>query len=110
MFHRHFPSAAKHQSLDDMPADSQCCDAAGSYGVSVRYLALLRGVNVGGKTLIKMADLRKCVEGLGFDGVSTYIASGNVLFESGERDAANLATKIERAIEQQFGLPVKVIV
>jgi uncharacterized protein (DUF1697 family) len=76
----------------------------------VRYIALLRGINVGGKTLIKMADLRTCVEALGLDDVSTYIASGNILFEAGERDAAALETKIERAIEQQFGLPVKVVV
>ena len=85
-------------------------DAADSYGLSVRYVALLRGINVGGKTLIKMADLRECVEGLGFDDVSTYIASGNVLFESGERDAATLETKIEHAIQRRFRLRVKVIV
>jgi uncharacterized protein (DUF1697 family) len=65
---------------------------------------------VGGKTLIKMADLKKCVEGLGFNDVSTYIASGNVLFESGERDATILETKIERAIQQRFRLRVKVVV
>ena len=65
--------------------------------VVVRYVALLRGINVGGKTLIKMAELRACVEALGLDDVSTYIASGNVLFESGERDAAKLETTIERA-------------
>jgi uncharacterized protein (DUF1697 family) len=76
----------------------------------VRYVALLRGINVGGKTLIRMADLKGCVEGLGFDDVSTFIASGNVLFESSERDAAKLETKIERALEKQFGLPVKVVV
>jgi uncharacterized protein (DUF1697 family) len=76
----------------------------------VRYIALLRGINVGGKTLIKMADLKACVEELGLDDVSTYIASGNVLFESGERDVARLETKIERAIEQRFKLPVKVVV
>ncbi len=76
----------------------------------MRYVALLRGINVGGKTLIKMADLKACVEELGFADVSTYIASGNVLFESGERDAAMLETKIERAIEQRFRLPVKVVV
>src|SRR3954463_13834250 len=51
---------------------------------SMRYLALLRGVNVGGRTLIKMAALRACFEGLGFDRVSTYIASGNVLFDTAE--------------------------
>jgi uncharacterized protein (DUF1697 family) len=76
----------------------------------VRYLALLRGINVGGKTLIKMADLKTCIEALGFDDVSTYIASGNVLFESGERNAAKLETKIERAIEKRFRLPVKVVI
>lgn len=76
----------------------------------VRYVALLRGINVGGKTLVKMADLKTCVEGLGFDNVSTYIASGNVLFEQAERDSAKLETKIERAIEKRFRLAVKVVV
>jgi uncharacterized protein (DUF1697 family) len=76
----------------------------------VRYVALLRGINVGGKTLIKMADLKTCIEELGLDEVSTYIASGNLLFESAERSAAKLETKIERAIEARFALPVKVVV
>jgi uncharacterized protein (DUF1697 family) len=76
----------------------------------VRYLALLRGINVGGRTLVKMADLKTCFVNLGFDDVSTYIASGNVLFESDEDDDAELATTIEAAIEQRFELPVKVVV
>jgi uncharacterized protein (DUF1697 family) len=76
----------------------------------VRYVALLRGINVGGRTLVKMADLKACFEQLGFEDVSTYIASGNVLFESDEDDAAGLATTIEDAIEQRFELPVKVVV
>jgi uncharacterized protein (DUF1697 family) len=76
----------------------------------VRYVALLRGINVGGKTLIKMADLRTCAEELGLDAVSTFIASGNLLFESAERSAAKLETKIERAVEKRFELPVKVVV
>jgi uncharacterized protein (DUF1697 family) len=75
----------------------------------MRYVALLRGINVGGKTLIKMADLKTCVEALGLDDVSTYIASGNVLFEA-RRDPARLETEIARAIEQKFGLPVRVVV
>jgi uncharacterized protein (DUF1697 family) len=70
----------------------------------------LRGINVGGKTLIKMADLRTCAEELGLDGVTTFIASGNLLFESAERSAAKLETKVERAIEERFALPVKVVV
>jgi Protein of unknown function (DUF1697) len=76
----------------------------------VRYVALLRGINVGGRTLVKMADLKNCFENLGFDEVSTYIASGNVLFESDEGATADLATTIEGAIEQRFELPVKVVV
>jgi uncharacterized protein (DUF1697 family) len=74
----------------------------------VRHVALLRGINVGGKTLIRMADLKACFESLGFAAVSTYIASGNVLFETdGDGD---LAATIEAAIEEQLGLPVKVVV
>jgi uncharacterized protein (DUF1697 family) len=73
-------------------------------------VALLRGINVGGKTLIKMADLKSCIEALGLDDVSTFIASGNVLFETGRRDAAGLEGEIERAIEERFGLRVKVVV
>ena len=76
----------------------------------MRYVALLRGINVGGRTLVKMADLKACFEQLGFEGVSTYIASGNVLFDSDEDDAAGLVTTIEAAIEQRFELPVKVVV
>jgi uncharacterized protein (DUF1697 family) len=76
----------------------------------VRYVALLRGINVGGKTLIKMAELKTCIEALGLDDVSTFIASGNVLFETGRRDAAGLEGEIERAIEERFGLQVKVVV
>ena len=75
----------------------------------MRYVALLRGINVGGKTLIKMADLRACIEQLGFDDVSTYIASGNVLFAT-DGDANRLADTIEHAIEERFELPVKVVV
>jgi uncharacterized protein (DUF1697 family) len=76
----------------------------------VRYVALLRGINVGGKTLVKMADLKACAEKLGLDNVSTFIASGNLLFESTKRDTGKLGTTIERAIEERFGLPVKVVV
>jgi uncharacterized protein (DUF1697 family) len=76
----------------------------------VRYVALLRGINVGGRTLVRMPALKACFEELGFGGVSTYIASGNVLFESDDEDAAALVTTIERAIEGRFELPVKVVV
>ena len=76
----------------------------------MRYVALLRGINVGGNTIIKMADLKECVAALGHDDVRTYIASGNVLFESRERSGAKLDAQLERAIEQQFSLSVRVVV
>lgn len=76
----------------------------------MRYVALLRAINVGGNAIIKMADLRACVEELGHGAVRTYIASGNILFESPERSAAKLDATLERALEQTFGLAVPVVV
>jgi uncharacterized protein (DUF1697 family) len=76
----------------------------------MRYVALLRGINVGGRSTIRMADLKECVEGLGYEDVGTFIASGNVLFSSSERDAAKLESAIERALERRFGLPIAVVV
>jgi uncharacterized protein (DUF1697 family) len=76
----------------------------------MRYVALLRGINVGGKSVVRMADLKECVEELGYDNVSTFIASGNVLFETPERDAAKLESAIERALERRFKLPITVVV
>jgi uncharacterized protein (DUF1697 family) len=68
-----------------------------------RYVALLRGINVGGKNLIKMADLKACFEDQGFKNVTTYIASGNVFFESPERSAPKLTERIEKALGARFG-------
>ena len=76
----------------------------------MRYVALLRGINVGGKSVIRMADLKECVEELGYDDVSTFIASGNVLFETAERSGVKLESAIERALERRFQLPITVVV
>ena len=51
----------------------------------IKYAAFLRGINVGGHTIIKMGELRKVFESLGFWNVKTVLASGNVLFEAPER-------------------------
>jgi uncharacterized protein (DUF1697 family) len=75
-----------------------------------RYLALLRGINVGGKNLIKMAALKGCFEEMGLDGVRTYIQSGNVIFESGRRDQARLTAQIEAGLLATFGLELPVVV
>ncbi len=67
-----------------------------------RYVALLRGINVGGKNMIKMADLKAAFEDQGLQNVTTYIASGNVLFESPERSAAELTQRIEDLLSAAF--------
>lgn len=72
------------------------------------YIALLRGINVGGKNIIKMVDLKKTLENMGLSEVKTYIQSGNVLFVSDEEDAV-LRKKIEDKIESVFGCSVTVI-
>ncbi|MEH1165473.1 DUF1697 domain-containing protein [Micromonospora sp. CPCC 205539] len=74
-----------------------------------RYVALLRGVNVG-TTRLAMADLRRLVTDLGHDGVKTYLQSGNVAFDSSVQDADKLAGGIERALADELGLTVPVLV
>jgi uncharacterized protein (DUF1697 family) len=76
----------------------------------MKYLALLRGINVGGNTLIKMAELKTCFEELGFAHVRTYINSGNVIFSSDETDTLRLAQMIESAIKRAFAHELRVVV
>jgi uncharacterized protein (DUF1697 family) len=72
----------------------------------MKYVAFLRGINVGGHAIIKMADLRQMFEALGLEGVETYIQSGNVIFES-EDDADVLTKQIERQLEKDTGYKVQ---
>ena len=74
------------------------------------YVALLRGINLGPRNKIRMADLRELVESLGHRNVRTHILSGNVLFESDKRDVATLEGELERAIEGRFGLDIRVLI
>jgi len=67
------------------------------------HVVLIRGINVGGKNKVPMADLKECMEKLGFSNVSTYIASGNVILESDE-GAAEIRTRIEAALPERFKL------
>jgi len=76
----------------------------------MKYVAFLRGINVGGKNKIKMETLREIFGSLGFETVKTYINSGNVIFETVETAGKELAVKIESAIEKEFALKIKVIV
>jgi uncharacterized protein (DUF1697 family) len=74
------------------------------------YVALLRGVNVGGNATVAMADLRACFERMGFAAVRTYINSGNVVFRAPPGRTAPLERKIERALRRAFGMPLTVVV
>jgi uncharacterized protein (DUF1697 family) len=74
-----------------------------------RYAAFLRAINVGGHT-VKMADLRASIQALGFDNVETFIASGNVIFDSPETNEGKLESTIERALEADLGYPVETFV
>jgi uncharacterized protein (DUF1697 family) len=67
------------------------------------YAALLRAVNVGGNNLIKMADLRDLLAGLGLESVRTLLQSGNAVFDARSKDRSQLAEKISDAIHQEHG-------
>lgn len=75
-----------------------------------RHVALLRGINVGGSNVIKMADLRASFEGLGFTEVATYIQSGNVVFTSKRTSQARLTEMIEQALSDAFRYQSRVVV
>lgn len=75
----------------------------------MKYVALLRGINVGGNNLIKMIELKAAFEELGFTNVVTYINSGNVLFESDD-DKSKLVAKIESMLSETFNYKARVAV
>ncbi len=73
------------------------------------YVALLRGVNVGGHRRVPMADLRGLCEGLGFGQVATYIQSGNIVFTS-DHAVEEVGRRLEAAIAERFAFAVAVVV
>ncbi|MED1951150.1 DUF1697 domain-containing protein [Brevibacillus centrosporus] len=73
------------------------------------YVALLRGINVGGKNKIKMTELRSSLENIGLRRVKTYIQSGNVLFESSDAEAT-VRQRIEQEIAAVFGITLTVVI
>ena len=74
------------------------------------YVALLRGINVGGNNMISMKSLKASFEALGLKDVSTYINSGNILFKSKQADARKLESKIEKMLVTEYKLGCKVVV
>lgn len=74
------------------------------------YVALLRGINVGGKNLIRMPALKACFEEGGFEDVSTYIQSGNVIFGAPDTPSAELTRRIEAMLAAAFDYRPTVVV
>ncbi len=72
------------------------------------YVILLRGINVGGKNIVSMAELKSCLERLGFANVSTYLASGNVILDS-DKVSKEIKTLIERSVAKNFKLDSELI-
>ena len=74
------------------------------------FVALLRGVNVGGNNIISMRELKESFEGVGFEQVTTYINSGNVIFSTKETDSRKLEKKIEQMLSKDFQRDSKVVI
>lgn len=75
-----------------------------------KYLALLRGVNVGGNAKLPMAELKTALLHAGFDDVSTYIQSGNIIFSSTSTDTIELAQQLQGIVKKSFALDIGVAV
>ncbi|MBR9847092.1 MAG: DUF1697 domain-containing protein [Algicola sp.] len=73
------------------------------------YIALLRGINVGGHKKVPMAELRELLTKSGFENVRTYIQSGNIILQSSLSDKIAIESKIQKAINTHFGFEVPVI-
>ncbi|CAN7681249.1 DUF1697 domain-containing protein [Paenibacillus sp. LjRoot56] len=75
-----------------------------------RFVAMLRGINVSGQKIIKMDRLRQLFESMAFTNVSTYIQSGNVIFDAEEVDAATLRDRIVHELKEQLTFDIPVII
>ncbi|BDS13767.1 DUF1697 domain-containing protein [Aureispira anguillae] len=76
----------------------------------MKYITLLRGINVSGQKKVKMADLRTMCETMGYQNVQTYIQSGNIVFEGAEEDTDWIAQSMHQKIQTTFGYDVSVMV
>ncbi|SRR6266568_3644722 len=73
------------------------------------YVAMFRGINVGGQKIVKMEKLRTSFEQLGFRRVRTYVQSGNVIFEAKKASANKLSNSINEKISDDFGFPIPLV-
>ena len=74
------------------------------------YVAFLRAVNVGGKSIVSMAAIKQALVDLGLSDVRTYINSGNVIFSTRASDHHRLGIRVEKALEKHTGMPIKALV
>ncbi len=74
------------------------------------FISLLRGINVSGQRTIRMPELKALYESMGFSKVTTYVQSGNVVFDCADSKATKIGRAIEMEIERRFGFPVTVII
>ena len=72
----------------------------------MEYVALLRGINVGGTNKVVMSELREQVAGVGYTNVRTYINSGNLLFEA---EAEDVAQRLEDLLASRYDFPIRVV-
>jgi len=77
---------------------------------SLSYVALLRGINVGGNAIISMQDLKNAFGSLGFTNIRTILASGNVLFEASEENRVLLTRRIEQKLQSELGVGIFVMI
>lgn len=75
-----------------------------------KYIAILRGINVSGQKLMKMAELKTYLKDLNFNNVSTYIQSGNISFESGSSNQKEMEAQIGNKIKEKYDFEVPIIV
>ncbi len=76
----------------------------------MKYVALLRGINVGGNNIIRMIDLKTAFEKAGFTNVITYIQSGNVIFETTEKNTEKIREKLEVMLSHEFSYEARTVV
>ena len=91
-------------------SSKMCPVMKGSKSRPTIFVALLRGVNVGGNNMISMRSLKESFETIGFSNVSTYINSGNIIFQSKEDDPRKLEKKIEQMLSSDYQLNSKVVI
>ena len=85
-------------------------EAAAVSPMKERYVALLRGINVGGHNIIAKDDLRHCFEEMGFTRVRTYIQSGNIVFRAAQGEGEQLTARVEAGLSERFSYAARAVV